>query len=173
MRNMVTDLLAFSQVDRKLLNVKMVDLSSSLQKAISTYDLLIKEKNATIESQQLPSIEGDEPMIQRLFENILSNALKYSRDDVSPLLKVQCKEEPNTVVITFSDNGIGFEDEFSSRIFGIFQRLHTREKYEGTGIGLAICRKIVDMHNGHITAESRPGQGTTFTIKLPKAQPHQ
>jgi PAS domain S-box-containing protein len=172
MRSMVTDLLAFSQVDRKLLNVKTVDLSASLQKAMSTYDLMIKEKNATINTVVLPAIEADEPMIQRLFENIISNALKYSRDNTPPFLKVDCHNEANDVIITFRDNGIGFEEEFSSRIFGIFQRLHTREKYEGTGIGLAICRKIVDMHGGHISAASKPGHGTIFTIRLPKTQAH-
>ena len=170
MRSMVSDLLAFSQVDRKLLNVKDVDLSDTLQKAISTYELLIKEKKAVVHYSELPVIEADEPMIQRIFENLISNSLKYSRDEVTPVLKVCCKIEEDTVLITFEDNGIGFEEEFTSRIFGIFQRLHTREKYEGTGIGLAICRKIVEMHGGTIKAVSKLGNGTTLIIRLPKIQ---
>jgi PAS domain S-box-containing protein len=170
MRSMVSDLLAFSQVDRKLLNVKSVDLARGLEKAISTYGLLIKEKKAVITHSGLPVIEADEPMMQRLFENLLSNALKYSKDDVPPVLNVVCTTNDDEICITFEDNGIGFEPEFSTRIFGIFQRLHTREKYEGTGIGLAICYKIVLMHSGRIEAESKPGGGAIFIINLPKSQ---
>jgi light-regulated signal transduction histidine kinase (bacteriophytochrome) len=172
MSSMVSDLLAFSQVDRKLLNVKRVDLSLTLKKAVSTYRLTIAEKKAEIDFDQLPVIEADEQMIQRLFENILSNGLKYCKDDVAPVLQVRCKDEGNALILTFEDNGIGFEEAFSSRIFGIFQRLHTREKYDGTGIGLAICQKIVEMHGGNIKAESVLGSGATFIITLPKIQIH-
>jgi PAS domain S-box-containing protein len=172
MSSMVSDLLAFSQVDRKLLNVKRVDLSLTLKKAVSTYRLTIAEKKAEIDFDQLPVIEADEQMIQRLFENILSNGLKYCKDDVAPVLQVRCKDEGNVLILTFEDNGIGFEEAFSSRIFGIFQRLHTREKYDGTGIGLAICQKIVEMHGGNIKAESVLGSGATFIITLPKIQIH-
>jgi len=170
MRSMVSDLLAFSQVDRKLLNVKPVDLAISLEQAISTYELQVSSKNAKINFEKLPVIEGDEPMMQRLFENLLSNSLKYSRDDVSPELHITCEDMQDAILITFEDNGIGFEEEYASRIFGVFQRLHTKEKYAGTGIGLAICRKIVQMHGGSIEAATRKNSGAVFFIKLPKTQ---
>ena len=109
-------------------------------------------------------------MLTRLFENILSNALKYTSEGTEPLVEISSAIKEDFVEIQFSDNGIGFDEQFVSKIFTLFQRLHGREKYTGTGLGLAICRKIVDMHGGTITATSKPGEGSSFYICLPLQQ---
>ena len=170
MRSLINDLLAFSQVDRKLLKVKQVDLNKVMRQVIENYEMSIKEKGARVIVGPLPVMPGDPTMLRRLFENVLSNALKYTRENIIPEINISAAEKGQMVEITIKDNGIGFEEKLLSKIFTLFQRLHGREKYEGTGLGLAICRKIADMHDGSITATSKVGEGSTFFIYLPVSE---
>ena len=127
-----------------------------------------------IQTAPLPSIEADRGQLGQLFQNLVGNGLKFRRPGIAPIVRIAARElhcEPGEipfVEITVEDNGIGFEEKYAERIFQIFQRLHGRGEYEGTGIGLAICRKIVDRHGGRIVAQGRPGLGALFTILLPK-----
>jgi two-component system, chemotaxis family, sensor kinase Cph1 len=115
----------------------------------------------------LPCLMVDETQLSQLLQNIIINGIKYHGTD-PPYIHVSAKEEKNEWVFSIKDNGIGIEKQFYERIFGIFQRLHSRDEYSGTGIGLAICRRIVERHNGRIWLESEPGKGTTFYFSLPK-----
>ena len=109
-------------------------------------------------------------MLLRLFENLLSNALKYSHEGIPPEISIQAVQNNGTVEIEVRDNGIGFEEEFLPKLFTLFQRLHPKQKFEGTGLGLAICRKIAEMHNGSITAKSSLNKGSSFFVSLPLKQ---
>jgi PAS domain S-box-containing protein len=170
MRILITDLLAFSQVDKKALELKPVNLETIMKEALSDYEVIIKEKAAVVTITSLPEIEGDETMLRRLFENLLSNGLKYSRDGVAPVISITTIQKNEVIEIEFRDNGIGFEEEFLPKMFTLFQRLHGKEKFAGTGLGLAICRKIVEMHNGSITARSQLNKGSSFFVSLPLKQ---
>ena len=112
--------------------------------------------------------------MRQLLQNLLSNALKFTQPDIPPEINVTCQEQVingrKYISITVQDNGIGFDEQYSDRIFAAFQRLHTRDEYEGTGIGLALCARIVERHNGRITARSTPNEGATFTVSLPIQQ---
>jgi PAS domain S-box-containing protein len=170
MRVLITDLLSFSQVNKQKLELNEVDLTSVMKDALSDYELIIREKNAMIDIQPLPVIEGDRTMLRRLFENLLSNALKYCREDVRPLISVNVIQKDRHVEIEVRDNGIGFEEQYLPKLFTLFQRLHGKEKFAGTGLGLAICRKIAEMHNGSITAKSKLNAGSSFFVSLPLKQ---
>ncbi|HEY6953795.1 MAG TPA: ATP-binding protein, partial [Flavisolibacter sp.] len=170
MRLLIIDLLSFSQVNKQKLELNEVDLSSVMKEALSDYELIIKEKKANITIDPMPVIEGDKTMLLRLFENLLSNALKYSHEGIAPEISIQAVQNNGTVEIEVRDNGIGFEEEFLPKLFTLFQRLHPKQKFEGTGLGLAICRKIAEMHNGSITAKSRLNKGSSFFVSLPLKQ---
>ena len=134
--------------------------------------MAIGEAGATVhvaEDLAGTAILGDAGQIVRLFQNLIGNAIKYRAPDRAPVIDVTASRGPSGWEVRVADNGIGIEPQYFERIFGIFQRLHTRDKYEGTGIGLAICRKIAERHHGTITVQSEPGQGTVFTVTLPAA----
>lgn len=173
MRTLITDLLSFSQVDKKLLAVQTIDLNKLLEETVVGFEMQIKEKGASVQVGPLLHIEGDSVMLQRLFDNMLSNALKYAREGVAPQIQISGSVKEDQAEIVVTDNGIGFEEKFLPKMFALFQRLHGKEKFAGTGLGLAICRKIVEMHNGSITAKSTPGQGSSFYICLPVKQHNQ
>jgi PAS domain S-box-containing protein len=170
MRNLISDLLSFSQVNKKVLTIKEVDLNILMQQVKDDFEITIKEKNATISIGDLPVIEGDWTMLNRLFDNLLSNALKYVSDGVKPKISINAVQRNEMVEISITDNGIGFDEKLLSKMFTLFQRLHGRTKYDGTGLGLAICRKIVEMHYGFITAKSDSDSGSSFFIYLPLKQ---
>ena len=128
---------------------------------------MIEEKNAKINVSKLPEIYGDERMIRQLFENIIGNALKYSRQDPRPVIDIRGRLDGDAVELSFSDNGIGFDEQYLGQMFTLFQRLHNRSAYDGTGLGLAICRKITDLHQGRIWAEGQEEKGATFFVSLP------
>ena len=132
--------------------------------------MVIKEKKAQVQLNQLATIEGDELMLLRLFDNLLSNALKYVEDGVVPTITISGISKEDHIEITVTDNGIGFGEQFVPQIFTLFQRLHAREKFAGTGLGLAICRKIAEMHVGSITSMGEVNKGSTFSIQLPFKQ---
>lgn len=178
MSDLIDNLLQYSRLSAVPVFEK-TDLNVILQEIVSDLEVAIKEKKAVITIDAMPVIDSVPSQIRQVFQNLVSNSLKFSREDVSPNISITCEylfndtfnSKDSTAVpqcrIVITDNGIGFDQKFSDRIFVIFQRLHTRETYEGTGIGLAITKKIIDRHNGSITVESKENQGTRFTIILP------
>ncbi|WP_343688901.1 PAS domain-containing protein [Chitinophaga sp.] len=177
MRQLIEDLLSFSRTSNNGDQLfEYVDLTQVLLRVKEQLGDLIDKKRAVVEYDPLPVLSAIPYQIEQLFTNLLNNALKFSRKDVPPLIKVKMEDNTYTLVggipyhkITISDNGIGFEPQFSERIFQVFQRLHVRDQFEGTGIGLAICKKIMDNHKGMITAEGKPDEGAVFTLLFPIA----
>ena len=167
MRKLIQDLLSFCLISREQLVFKAIDLNEVMKEAIQDLEIAIAEKHATINICPLPVINADHRMIRQLFENIISNSLKYSKPSISTVVDISCQQNENAIVISFKDNGIGFDEQYLSQMFTLFQRLHNRTEYEGTGLGLAICRKIAEVHNGDIRAEGQEGQGATFIVSLP------
>ncbi len=171
MRTLINDLLNYSRISKQA-DFYNRPLKEAVHEAITDLELLIKEKNAKIVVEDLPDIEVIPGQMRQLFQNLFINAIKFAKKDVDPLIKVsfERKHGENRVTILVADNGIGFESEYKEKIFGIFQRLHERKTYEGTGIGLAIVKKIIDKHNGSISAEGVPEEGAIFSIVLPVSQ---
>ena len=180
---LINDLLAFSRVTTKAQPFVKADLNRVLQGVLSDLEVPIEETKAEIELGDLPTIEADRLQMRQLLQNLIGNALKYRREEVTPKIQIQADiyeekvEEPDEEPIskemcrlTVTDNGIGFEEKYVEKIFTVFQRLHGRNAYEGTGVGLAICRKIVERHGGEITAKSTPGEGSTFIVTIPARQ---
>ncbi|NEO56431.1 MAG: PAS domain S-box protein [Okeania sp. SIO3B5] len=172
MQTLIRDLLNFSRITTKAQPYVPVTLSQIVAEVIDDLENCIEQTKAQVEVGELPTIQADSIQMRQLFQNLISNALKFHLPENRPIVKVEAilQWETNQVQIMVSDNGIGFEEKYLNRIFTPFQRLHSKQQYQGTGIGLAICRKIVERHNGNITARSIPNQGTTFVITLPMEQ---
>jgi PAS domain S-box-containing protein len=172
MRRLIEDLLSFARVTSKAQPFTRVELSTIAREVLSDLEVAIDQAKATVTVGELPVIQGDPTQMRQLLQNLVSNALKFRREDAPPRIVIEASvdKESGRHEIRVQDNGIGFEEKHSDKIFALFQRLHGRGKYEGTGLGLAICRKIAERHGGTITTRSVPGQGSTFTIRLPQAQ---
>ena len=181
MSKMIKDLLEYSRLNEQKEIFEMVDLSKIMRTVLQDFEVNIQHKNASVKCFWLPAIEADAEQVSRLFSNLISNALKFTRTDVKPEIKISSEAVmgeridgliPNKkyYAIKISDNGIGFDEANLHKIFTLFKRLHGRSEYEGSGIGLAVCKKVVLYHKGRITAESSPGSGTTFIVYLPEAQ---
>jgi light-regulated signal transduction histidine kinase (bacteriophytochrome) len=127
----------------------------------------IRENAAGIKKGELPVVNGDETQLLQLFQNLIGNAIKFQKPGAAPEVHISSGKQGDSWLFSVTDNGIGIDNKFSDRIFEIFQRLHTREQYPGTGIGLAVCKKIVERHGGRIWVDSKPGQGTTFFFTIP------
>ncbi|MFC2107147.1 PAS domain S-box protein [Bacteroidota bacterium] len=166
MRQLINDLLAFSRVETKGQEFSKVDLNIVLRNALTNLIESIDESNAEIDMDPLPVINCDKSQFTQLFQNLISNAIKFKKEK-DPVITIKYESRKNNHIFQFHDNGIGFEKEFSDRIFIIFQRLHTREEYEGTGIGLTLCKRIVERHGGEIWAESELGKGSVFSFSIP------
>lgn len=167
MEKLLNDLLTFSRIIHSdSITVDKADLSKSLSQAISTLNGRIEEYSADIQIGELPAVPGDESQLAQVFQNLLSNALKYSKTNVAPKIVISAKQLGGKWVVSVSDNGIGFEQQYAERIFGLFKRLH-KDAYPGTGLGLAICQRIIERCGGRIWAEGRPGEGSTFYIAFP------
>jgi PAS domain S-box-containing protein len=174
MSALIEDLLAYSRVHTKMRPHQPVPLEELCDEVLRDLEILIQEKDAVIERERLPIIEGDALLLRQLFQNILVNALKFHKENEPPQISissmVHAKSEdgdPARVVLMIEDQGIGFEPRHAEDIFAPFRRLHGCDKFEGTGIGLAICRRVVEQHDGKISAISCEGAGTTFVITLP------
>lgn len=167
MRNLIQDLLVFSQVNKQRTRFTDVDLNTVAKEALQDLEMAIEEKQASIHLSSLPQVKGDERMMRQLFENLISNSLKYSKTSVSPVITIGCEEKEGSCEIVFRDNGIGFDEKYLPQVFTLFQRLHSKENYDGTGLGLAICRKIVEIHNGKIWAKAKENEGASFFVSLP------
>ena len=169
MDRMVLDLLEFSRVGRLSDAFAPVPLGEVIASARDNLKLIIDESGAVIAvASDLPTVTGSRSELSRLFQNLIGNALKYRSPDRAPAIHIDIKANSGEWTISVEDNGIGIAAEYFDRIFDIFQRLHTRNEYEGTGIGLALCRKIVQHHGGRIWIASTPGEGSTFFFTLPK-----
>ena len=171
MQTLITDLLQFSRVTTKAQPFLPVDLNEIVRGVLSDLEVRIEQTHAVVEVAHLPRIDADALQMRQLFQNLIGNALKFRKPEVPPCIRVtgavRNGSMPPLLELAVTDNGIGFEQKHADRIFVIFQRLHGRGEYEGTGIGLAICKKIVERHSGTIQATSRSGCGATFAISLP------
>jgi len=183
MQTLINDLLTFSRVTTKARPFTQVDLAEVAREVVNDLEGRIEQVKGRVEVGTLPVIEAEALQMRQLLQNLIGNALKFRRPEVAPVVKVAAQiitrpsPEGGAEVakklcqLTVSDNGIGFDEKYLDRIFNVFQRLHTRNEYEGTGMGLAIARKIVLYHHGDITAKSKPGQGTTFIATFPLTHP--
>lgn len=169
MQQLIQDLLQYSRVRSRGKAFSAVDLHTCLGIAIVNLRMAIEESGAIITNDELPAVVGDETQLSQVFQNLISNALKF-RNSVVPHIHISTTKDDQLWRITVSDNGIGISPEHLERIFQIFQRLHSREKYPGTGIGLPLCQRIVQRHGGTIWAESDPGHGSRFHFTLPEVQ---
>jgi len=186
MSQLINDLLVYSRITTQAQPFEAVDLEAVARNVRSDLDLRIAELDGTVDVGALPTVEADPTQIRQLLQNLIGNGLKFHRPGTSPRVQVSATLEPapkelqqsgridaactDVCRLTIADNGIGFEESHVDRIFSPFKRLHGRDEYEGTGMGLAICRRIVERHGGEITADSTPGEGTTFTVLLPVAR---
>ncbi len=172
MKIFIEDLLKFSELKKIKSQYPLINLGETMDEVLSDINHLVVENGATINIDELPTLEAVPHQMHQLFQNLFSNSLKYRKKGVSPVINLKCSSDGNGGwELNIIDNGIGFEDKHANRIFKPFERLHGINEYEGTGIGLAICEKIVKLHHGNIQVKSIKNEGTTFTIFLPKNQP--
>lgn len=171
MTNLINDLLSYSEANQTPDNLEDVDLNEKLARVMDDLDLEIANKKAVIRSGKLPMFRGNRRQLQQVFQNLLSNALKYSADNMPPEITITATRVIENGKpyhqIAFRDNGIGFEQEYAERVFKMFIRLHKKTQYSGTGVGLSIVRRVLENHHGFIRVESSPGQGSTFFVYLP------
>lgn len=177
MQTLINDLLTYSRVTTKARPFELLDLNEVVLQVKNDLVVRLEKTGGKILFENLDSLEADATQMHQLFQNLISNALKFHKPGEAPIVKVESRILSSSAIgsrraceISVEDNGIGFDEKYLDRIFTIFQRLHGRHEYEGTGIGLAVCRKIVDRHGGHLTAKSSLGQGAKFTVTLPVRQ---
>jgi len=166
MQNLIEALLAYSRVTTRGAPFDPVDTNLVFTHVVVNLSAVIKENHAVVTKDPLPTVRGDEAQLAQLFQNLIGNAIKFRKPDTPPLVHVSAKKARKQWAFSVRDNGIGMEAKYFDRIFQIFQRLHTHAEYPGTGIGLAICKRIVERHGGRIWLESAPGEGTTFFFTL-------
>ena len=166
-KQLIHDLLEFSRIDSQAKEFQEVSMEEVLGKTLDNLAVIIREKKAVISHEPLPTIKGDDLQMIQVMQNLIANAIKFRGED-PPRIHISCDDEGDQWRIAVQDNGIGIDKQYQDKIFVLFQRLHTKEEYEGTGIGLAICKKIVERHGGRIWFDSRPGSGTTFYFTMPK-----
>ncbi|MGZ7209405.1 MAG: sensor histidine kinase, partial [Methanobacterium sp.] len=169
MKEQIDGLLEFSRVGTKGGEFEPVDMNLILNQTIQNLNVSIRDSNAEITHEELPTVTGDANQLQRVFQNLISNAIKFRKPDEPPKIKISVHESEDGKENVFSvkDNGIGMEEQYFERIFTIFQQLHTRDEYEGTGIGLSIVKRIIERHGGRVWVESEFGKGSTFYFILP------
>jgi signal transduction histidine kinase len=171
MRSLIDDLLMFSRVSTKGRPFVPVDLGEIAAQVLVDLEMAIEESGARVTVEGLPTVEADPVQMRQLLQNLLGNALKFRREGVAPEISARAEVGDHVAELTVKDNGIGFDAQYATRIFRAFERLNGARAYPGTGMGLALCRKIAERHHGTIAAESEPGQGATFIIRLPLEQP--
>jgi light-regulated signal transduction histidine kinase (bacteriophytochrome) len=179
MQLLINDILTFSKLSVEDSFFVQSDLNKLVSEVLADMEEEVKEKNAKISINELPSMYVNPGLIRPLFHNLISNALKYSKKNLEPVITIHSEISPTLngngskeaytkyCRIFIEDNGIGFDQKYSEQIFGMFKRLHLNTEFEGTGIGLALCKKIVEKHNGYISARSKINEGSTFIISLP------
>lgn len=173
---LIDDLLSFSRVTTRQKAFERVDLNALVERVRDDLEFAIESTGAQLIVDDLPIIEADESQMSQVFANLISNSLKFRSQTETPVIKITCRNVSSEldarewIQLDFADNGIGFDDQYRDRIFNLFQRLHGRDEYSGTGIGLALCRKIIERHGGTIDVEAKLGEGATFIIDLPVTQ---
>ncbi|MZH03317.1 MAG: hypothetical protein F3745_07980 [Nitrospinae bacterium] len=171
MNLLVNDLLTLSKVQRKANPFVKVDLDLAVKDAIENLEKLIRETGGKVKAEKLPIVFGEPSQIMQLFQNLIANGLKFSSSKKSPEIYIHSRDlGKEGFEVTVEDNGIGFDQKYSERIFKAFERLHGFSEYDGTGMGLAICKKIIELHNGTICVESEIGKGSKFIFTLPNKQ---
>ncbi len=169
MKQQIEDLLELSRVTTKEKGFKHVDMNLILNQAIQNLNASIRESKTEIITDELPSVVGDGEQLQRVFQNLISNAIKFKKPEEPSLIHISSYKNNQEYVFSVKDNGIGIEEQYMERIFTIFQRLHTKEEYQGTGIGLSIVKRIIERHGGRVWVESELGVGSTFYFTVPIA----
>ena len=180
MQQLIDDLLTYSRVSTEVETLQPVDLNEVIDEILSDIEVAVTQTDAVIEVDDLPTINAVQSQMWHLFQNLISNSLKFHREGVRPYVHVSAQvhggsngllfggvDAEATCAVTVRDNGIGFDPQYSEKVFGIFERLHSRAEYPGTGVGLALCKEIAERHGGGITADSTPGEGSTFQVILP------
>ncbi|MBP0618148.1 sensor histidine kinase [Jiella mangrovi] len=167
MKLLINDLLSFSRIGTKAAPLVPVETRAIVDAVVLDLDQTLRETNATVKVGELPAVEGDRSQLSQLFQNLIGNAVKF-RSDAPPLVEIRAEQNDEDWLFSVADNGIGIDPQYGERIFQMFQRLHERERYAGSGIGLAVAKKIVERHGGRIWFDSQPGAGTTFYISFPK-----
>jgi PAS domain S-box-containing protein len=173
MQHMIQDLLLYSRVETQAHEFVKTDSNESLEQAVTNLRVSIQESNPVITNDPLPEIIADGEQITLLFQNLIGNAIKYHKPNVTPIIHISVQKDEKNWQFSVADNGIGIDEKYSDRLFKIFQRLHTRDEYPGTGIGLAVCKRIVERHDGTIWLKSTPGEGTTFYFTIPVVRKEQ
>jgi hypothetical protein len=168
MQKLINDLLDYSRTTSQGKDFVKIDISQILGQTISNLQLLIIENNALITNDDLPELKVDESQIIQVFQNLIENAIKFKKKSEMPKIHISCKKKKDFYEFAVRDNGIGIDMQFHDRVFIIFQRLHSKEEYPGTGIGLSICKRIIERHGGKIWFESKENEGTTFYFTLKK-----
>ena len=178
MQVLINDLLSLSRDATNSPDFKPVDLNVLLKEIATELEVQIEKNNAQVNIDKLPVINGVPSLMRQLFYNLISNAIKFRKETVDPIIRIESRirigtngtSDKNYYNIMVSDNGIGFDPKYKEEIFLVFKRLHSYHEFEGSGVGLSICKKIVEKHNGSILADSTPGEGSTFIIELPEVQ---
>ena len=168
MQTLVQDLLALSRVGTRGKNLEVVRLAEAVDRAVANLEFAIQENGALVSHDELPEVMADSSQMMQLFQNLIGNGIKFKGAE-PPRVHISAGRNGKEWTFSVRDNGIGFEPQYAERIFAVFQRLHSRDEYRGNGIGLSICRKIVERHQGRIWAESIPGSGATFYFTMPAA----
>jgi light-regulated signal transduction histidine kinase (bacteriophytochrome) len=184
MQTLINDLLTFSRVISTTQPFVPVDLGVVTKEVLTDLEVRIEQTKAKIEVGNLPTIDADPLQMRQLLQNLIGNALKFQPPNAQPVVKIDAQivkrnfssggeTEPvdELCELSIQDNGIGFEEKYTEKIFAVFQRLHGRNEFEGTGVGLAVCRRITDRHGGTISAKSKLGEGATFIVTLPVKHP--
>jgi len=170
MGQLIDDLIAFSRMERKEMVGRPVAMQTLAESSLQ--ELLNGQANRyQVQINDLPACKGDPSMIKQVWINLLSNAIKYSSKETAPCIEIGAEEQASEIIYFVRDNGVGFDMQYAHKLFGVFQRLHRQEEFEGTGVGLALVKRIIDKHTGRIWAESSPGQGAAFYFSLPKTTP--
>jgi len=170
MQQLIQDLLAFSRVGRAGTASQNLDCNAVMDEVLLSLSGALEESGAVVTFENLPRVWADRPLIAQVFQNLIGNAIKFRKEAV-PEIKVRAEASGSNWMFSFSDNGIGIAAEYVENIFVVFQRLHARAEYPGNGIGLAICKKIIERYGGRIWVEGQVGKGSTFKFTLPAAMP--
>jgi light-regulated signal transduction histidine kinase (bacteriophytochrome) len=170
MAQLIDDLLAFSRLGRKAMGAAEVDMTALVQQIAADAAKAEPSRRLDIRIGELPAAIADRVLIEQVWVNLISNAVKYTRGREDATIRIDGAIEADQIVYRISDNGVGFDMRFANKLFGVFQRLHAASEFEGTGVGLALVRRIVIRHGGWISADGRPGAGATFEFALPRRE---
>ena len=167
MRDLIDDILSFSKISRKDIVLKKIDMNVMFNQVYNELKMTCPERKIKFDIQSdLPKVKGDGAMIKLLVTNLLSNSIKFTSKKDNATIKITYKQAKGFVIFSVSDNGVGFDDKYKDKLFGVFQRLHSEKEFPGTGVGLAIAQRIVKKHDGEIWGEGKPGKGAVFSFKL-------